>query len=210
MVRACVWTGIILAIYAITSGCTSSDSGAGVYPSGQWESKSSTIVAEPSDLDCRLRDSKDTDIPGKWRSGETIGFYGYTPPICVTCEKVGYYPYSTVVHAQMSGRAGAASLLLGGVTALAQHSATGVGLLYPTEIHVRLEPKQFPSVAARDRWYEERIDEVRRERRQTLQFELAGCNQTECEEIEADFEARLGAEIRAMHARRLSAKVVPE
>jgi hypothetical protein len=204
--------GIWLAIAITLSACISPDNSKETYPSGKWESKTSKIVAEPATLNCNMVESNGIESTHMLKNGREFHFGSYFAPITVTCNHDGYYPYTTVVKAQMSGKAAALSMFAGGLAMVAQNSAAGNGLLYPIEVRVRLEPKQFPNAAARDSWYKTRIVEVRAERKRNFSDELTNCDggvSDRCTALEDDLDDQIAAEIGAMNARRLAAKIAP-
>ena len=198
---------LALSLAACESTETVSSGSTSQYPSGEWESKSSLLIAEPEILDCTFVERTEVSTERQLRNGQTIGFEGDAPPIRITCDQDGYHPYTKVVHAQMSGKAAALSFFVGGLAMVAGNSSAGVGMLYPKQIVIRLEPESFPSEAARDAWYDERKEEVRREREQEMQWDLGTCDEQRCDDQRSDLESKLETELRAMEERRKSARI---
>ena len=202
-----VFCGFAVSVVAVlVAGCETG----GSYPN-TFESNSSVFAVEPEKMSCGFSDETGASRRLEVRNGKVIGFHGLRSPVTLTCEQEGYHPYTTVVRGRMSDKAGGFVLLFGGVAGAMNHAARGVGVVYPKEVRVRLEPRRFASLEARDAWYDVRRAEVAAERREAHSFDRRLCDEnTGCAELDSNFESKLAVELKAMDERRMAAEIAPD
>lgn len=118
-----------------------------------------TVLTVPSGANCQLS-----------RSGGVIGIVNPTPgsieidkskyAVAVKCSKANHQDGVGVLRSSFEGMT-FGNLIFGGFIGVAIDAGSGAMNEYPSAITVSLPPNQFPNTAARDEFYNRRIDEVR-------------------------------------------------
>jgi hypothetical protein len=111
-----------------------------------------SVETEPPGATCRL-----------FREGATIAVVNLTPgsvtigkdkdAVDVRCELDGHLPSSESLESSFQGWT-LGNAVLGGLIGVAIDAGSGAMREYPTSIRVRLVPKRFDSIAARDSYFQ--------------------------------------------------------
>jgi len=80
-------------------------------------------------------------------------------PVTIICNADGHLEERTEIDTSMDGTI-FGNLILGGLIGVAIDAASGSGQKYPESVELVLVPTSFPSVAARDAWYERQVQRV--------------------------------------------------
>ena len=123
--------------------------------------QSVTVLTHPAGANCSLE-----------RRGAIVGVVNPTPGsvmvdkskdnIAVTCEKQGYQRTASAIRSEFQGMT-FGNILFGGLIGVAIDASSGAMNEYPPSVTLHLPPETFRSPEERDRFYEERKEEVRKE-----------------------------------------------
>lgn len=80
-------------------------------------------------------------------------------PVTIICNADGHLEERTEIDTSMDGSI-FGNILMGGLIGIAIDAASGSGQKYPESVELVLVPTSFPSVAARDAWYERQVQRV--------------------------------------------------
>lgn len=169
----------------------------------------STFFVEPSQVQCTFVDAKGKSKSRIVEDGGMIWFGDLDPPVTVTCTQEGYYPYARSLQVFTAFQQAVLGSVFGGGPT--NPSSWQYSDIFPRQVHIRLEPKRFETVEAREKWYEVRRVEIEQERRATWQQVRGACTQNEdCASRDSAFEKHLAAELKAMDERRVAAEIAAD
>lgn len=171
-------------------------------------SQTVTLTTEPTGAACTFK-----------REGEVIGIVNPTPgsltvtkshvDIDVTCTKEGYV--------DATGRVGSkfqpmtfGNILFGGIIGIAVDAASGATAEYEANIAIRMTPAEFPSVEARDKFFEQQRETFVAQAKQVKERITRMCNPPECDQQLRLAEEEEKAGLARIEAQRQSARIKPE
>lgn len=80
-------------------------------------------------------------------------------PVTITCNADGHIEEITEIDTSMDGTT-FGNILAGGLIGFAVDAASGAGYKFPETVDLVLVPTSFPSVEARDKWYERQVQRL--------------------------------------------------
>ncbi len=130
-------------------------------------------------------------------------------PLTVACEAEGYKNTTAILDTKTDGWIWG-NILLGGVIGAVVDGARGAGFKYPPKFTVLLEPEEFPTLAARDSWFDGQVAIAKTKWEQAIKKVRSNCDREEksaCDDSVAKVEKQRDEELAALEGRRAAAKV---
>ena len=171
-------------------------------------SQTVTLTTEPPGAACTFR-----------REGEVIGIVNPTPgsltvkkshaDIDVTCVKEGFVDAVGRVGSKFQAMT-FGNILFGGIIGIAVDAVSGSTAEYEANVAIRLTPAEFPSIEARDRFFEQQRETFVTQTRQVKERISRMCDPADCDRQLrlADEEEKAG--LARLEAQRQAARIKPE
>jgi hypothetical protein len=171
-------------------------------------SQTVTLTTEPPGAACTFK-----------REGQVIGIINPTPgslsvskshsDIDVTCTKEGYVDAVGRVGSKFQAMT-FGNILFGGIIGIAVDAVSGATAEYEANVAIRLTPAEFPSIEARDSFFEQQRETFITQAKQVKERIARMCNPPDCDQQLrlADDEEKTG--LARIEAQRQAARVKTE
>ena len=166
-----------------------------------------TVVTDPAGATCKLT-----------RKGVTVGAVNPTPgsvvlqkskdDVSVTCKKDGHFEETAALSSSFQNMT-LGNVIFGGFIGIAVDSASGAMNEYPASVTILLTPHNFPSVEARDKFFDERKARIEADAKTAVAAARKNCvpDQQDCDALAAAVDEKRDEELRALEKQREAAKV---
>ena len=143
-------------------------------------SQTVTLTTEPPGAACTFK-----------REGEVIGIVNPTPgsltvkkshaDIDVTCVKEGFLDAVGRVGSKFQAMT-FGNILFGGIIGIAVDAVSGATAEYEANVEIRLTPAEFPSIEARDKFFDQQRETFVAQARQVKERIARMCNPPDCDQ----------------------------
>jgi len=170
-----------------------------------------TVTTTPSGAMCELK-----------RDGQTVAVVNPTPgsaniekskdDISVLCGKEGYQGGGGSLSSSFQGMT-FGNLLFGGIIGVAVDAGSGAMHKYEKSVHVTLIPEEFPSIEARDEFFDTEKARIEREAAEAIARVREKCapdEEEQCDKTVAAIEEERDAQLADLELKRSRAKIAGE
>lgn len=167
-----------------------------------------TVTTTPSGAMCELK-----------RDGQVVAVVNPTPgsasidkskhDVSVTCSKEGYQGGGGALSSKFQGMT-FGNILFGGIIGVAVDASSGAMHQYEPSIHVTLIPEEFPSISARDEFFDTEKVRIEREAAEAIAKVRKECNPNEeekCEKTVAAIEKERDSHLAELELKRTRARI---
>lgn len=166
-----------------------------------------TVITDPAGANCNLK-----------RQGATIGVVNPTPgsvtvskskyDISVLCKKDGHQDGADTFGSEFQGMT-FGNILFGGIIGVAVDASSGAMHHYQDTISIPLQPISFPSISARDDFFDRERERINQHAQMAINRTREGCagDQKVCSEKVVLIQSERDSQLGAVELRRLEAKV---
>lgn len=193
---------VTLALATFLSGCATIVKGT---------DQTVTVTTTPSGAMCELE-----------RDGQTVAVVNPTPgsanidkskhDISVVCSKEGYQGGGKPLSSSFQGMT-LGNIVFGGIIGVAVDAGSGAMHKYEPSVHVTLIPEEFPSIAARDEFFDNEKARIEREAAEAIarvRKECAPDQEEQCEKTVDAIEEERDAQLAELELKRARAAIAGE
>ena len=196
MHRTTLYVPLLLSLALLTSGCATLTKGG---------SQTVTVDTDPSGAMCTLaRDAKTLAVinptPGSVPVEKARG------TIAVACTKQGYLEASFNLASEFQAMT-FGNILFGGIVGIIVDGASGAMHEYPAKVTLTLIPEAFPTVAARDEFFERMRSALEREAAEVKGRIEQQCARNDCQQQLAAADAGKTDKLAEIERRRAAATI---
>lgn len=169
--------------------------------------QSVTVMTDPSGASCRL-ESKNGIVGVVNPTPGSVVLSKSKENVSVLCEKEGYQPSAGTLASSFEGMT-FGNVIFGGIIGVGIDAASGAMNKYPASVTVQLAPLSFPSTAARDAFFDQKIASLRVQHERTKATTAAQCSSDEatCKSRLAALDRVLDADVADLELKRVNSRV---
>jgi hypothetical protein len=170
-------------------------------------SQTVTLTTEPPGAACTFK-----------REGQVIGIINPTPgslsvtkshsDIDVTCTKEGYVDAVGRVGSKFQAMT-FGNILFGGIIGIAVDAVSGATAEYEANVAIRLTPAEFPSIEARDSFFEQQRETLITQAKQVKERIAKMCSEPDCARQMKEAEVQEAAGLARIEEQRKTARIAP-
>lgn len=165
-----------------------------------------TVVTDPAGASCTLS-TQDGIVGVVNPTPGSITLEKSKNDVTVTCDKDGYQTAANSLNSSFEGMT-FGNLIFGGFVGLAVDASTGAMNKYPNTITIVMAPDQFPSVAARDAFFNQEISKIEADAQAVIANIKEACSDaTTCDSRVKAVEISAQQRIADLERERLTARV---